>query len=158
MHKFRRLLVLAFAAAFVPSMAALAADLTVTAANVAAVNGTVEHGTAGEAVTAGQALYKKASDNKMYKADNNVTVAEAQVVGVALHSTSTAQPISYQVDGLFNPGATVVVGTTYVLSANAGGIAPVADLVATNRLTYIGYGETVTGIRLMIKATGIVLP
>lgn len=151
------ILVLAGLAAL-PAPAA-AVDLVQTAANVVVTSGSVEHGVAGEALTGGQPLYKDPATNKMMRADNNDADAnKAKVVGMALHSTAINQPISYQTDGLFNPGATVTVGATYVLSANVGAIAPIADLATGNRLTYLGYGETTSGIRLMIKPTGVTLP
>ena len=53
------------------------ADLTITAANVAPGAGAVKDtGTAGEALTAGQLVYKKSADGKWYKADCNSATAE----------------------------------------------------------------------------------
>lgn len=134
------------------------ADVSITAANVAKGTGaTVESGIAGETLTAGQPVYKKASDSKMYKADANVTTAEATTIGVTLHGSLAGQPIQYQKGGEITIGGTIAVGGTYVVSATAGGIAPIADLVSTNYLTYLGYARTAAILVLNIKVTGVAL-
>jgi len=107
------------------------ADLSVTAANVLASNAARRKtGVAGATITAGQALYADASaSNTLNLADANASAATANPVGIALHGASSGQPLAYvEEDPDFTPGATLTVGTVYVLDATAGGIAPVADL------------------------------
>lgn len=134
------------------------ADISITAANVAiGTTGTPETGTgtAGETITAGQPVYLKSSDSRLWKADCNVSTAEAEVVGVALHGSLAGQPLKYQKSGEITIGATIAAAETYILSATAGGIAPVADLASSSYLTRIGYGKTTAIMVLDIRATGI---
>jgi hypothetical protein len=131
-------------------------DIVVTAANViAASSATVREGRAGGTITAGQPVYADAADNGDLKAaDNNVSAALAQVVGIALHGASDGQPLKYIVEGDLTAGATLTVGETYVLSATAGGIAPVAD-ISTNFVTVLGVARTAAIMQVKINATGV---
>lgn len=131
------------------------ADLTITAASVQkGVNSPIT-GVAGETITAGQGVYVKASDKRLWKAQADGTAAEAEAVGVALNGGAAGQPIAYQKTGTITIGATVAVGTIYVVSATFGGIAPWADLAATNYVTIVGVGATTGTIALAFNATGI---
>lgn len=108
-------------------------DLVITKANVrASANARRKDGTAGTNITGGQVVYvDAAASNKLKLADANLTDTEAETAGIALHDSSDGLPLKYvQLDEDFTPGATLVPGTTYILSANAGGIAPDADAVA----------------------------
>jgi predicted transcriptional regulator len=135
------------------------ADLTVTAASVLAdPAANLETGTAGETITAGQSVYKSASDGKLYKADANLSAGAATTYGVALHGSLAGQPLTIIRSGNLNPGATVVVGTIYVQSAAAGGIAPVSDLASGWNVTQIGIGTTASNILVDIKARGVAVP
>lgn len=135
------------------------ADLTITAANVLKATGAVTgSGTAGVAVTAGQALYLDATDSKLKLAQCDGTAAEADVVGIALHAALANQPLAYLKSGTMNIGGTTVKTTTYCLSATAGGIAPQADLVATNRIVRIGHATATDGTLVVaIYNTGAVV-
>jgi len=121
------------------------ADLVITAANVIkGSDASTETGIAGETITAGQALYLKSADGRMWKAQADGTTEEATFRGIALHAALAGQPIVYQTGGSLNVGATTVK-TIYCLSATAGGICPQADLVATNKIVYVGYATNTTG-------------
>ena len=63
------------------------ADLSITAASVVAGSGANRQtGAFGEAVTAGQAVYKYATSNKWMKADSNSVTPEARhAIGIALN-------------------------------------------------------------------------
>lgn len=135
------------------------ADLTVTAASV--INATsggsqVGTGIAGETITAGQPLYVKSSDSKLWKAQCDGTTEEATVVGIALTGAAANQAVAYAANGgTINIGATTVKTTTYVLSATAGGICPQADLVSTNKIVRIGHATDAVGTLLLdIRNTG----
>lgn len=139
------------------------ADLSITAANVAkASNAQVQSSyPAGETITAGQVVYLKSTDSKWYKAQADGTAEEAGAsvtVGIALHGSLANQPLVVQIAGTITIGGTVTVATEYVISAAAGGIAPHADLVSTNRYTRLGYGTTTGIIQLDISATGLQVP
>jgi hypothetical protein len=124
------------------------ADLTVTAASViAGTNAITESAIAGETLTAGQVVYKKASDGKYYKAQCDGTTEEAGSggLGIALHAAGANQPIRFQRGGGLVIGATTVKTSIYCLSATAGGICPEADLVSTNKRVYIGYATDTSG-------------
>jgi hypothetical protein len=87
------------ASAFAMSAApAFATDLSVTAASVVPGSGAVlATGTAGEALTAGQAVYQKAADSKWYKADCNSATAEVRVASaIALGGAAAGQPVVVQ--------------------------------------------------------------
>lgn len=136
------------------------ADLTVTAANVAKVSGTVQNGTAGETITAGQALYSDSTDSNHLKlADCDNTSATATFVGIALNGAADGQPIAYLAPGAtINPGATVTVGEIYVVSGTAGGIAPEGDLATGDYVSVIGVGLTSSQIYIIGYNSGVQVP
>ena len=126
------------------------ADLTITATSVVPSSGyTSGSGTLGEACTAGQAVYLKAADGRLWKAQCDGTAEEADVKGVLLNGGAAGQPGAYASAGTINIGATTVKTTTYVLSATPGGIAPQADLIATNRIVRIGHATDTTGTLIL---------
>lgn len=137
------------------------ADLTITAANVVKGNGAkILSGTYGATVTAGQAVYADPADNGRFKpADSDsATAAVRTPVGIALNSGSTGQPADIQTEGRISIGGTVVVGTIYVLSATAGGIAPAADLVTGDYVSVLGIGVSASQIDLNIHRSGVAVP
>lgn len=136
------------------------ADLSITAANVVKGSGaSVKHGIAAEALTAGQAIHKLASDGDLYLSDaDHATAAKRACSGIALHDAAIGQPIAYQDDGQIDIGATVVVGTVYCLSDTAGGICPVADLASGDYVTIIGVGVTATDLGLSLYESEVAVP
>lgn len=132
------------------------ADLTITAASVSLSSGTSVEGTAGETITAGQSVYRDASDsNKIKKADANASSATATVYGIALNGASNTQPIKVATSGTIIIGATTVKGELYVCSATAGGIAPEADLASGHYVSFLGIATDTTGtIKLGITNSG----
>lgn len=126
------------------------ADVTITAANVVkSSGGKVKVGTAGATITAGQALYADSSDSGKLKLAKATSVAESDVVGIALHGASSGQPVTYlEQDDDFVAGGTLVVGQAYVLSATGGGVAPITDLVSTNYVTILGVAKSTTVLKL----------
>lgn len=136
------------------------ADLTVTAASVVAgPNAIIREGVAGVAITAGQAVYKNdQNNNRLALADCVASPQTANCVGVALHGASAGQPLKYvESDDDFTPGATLVLGTPYVLS-EAGGIAPVGDLAAEDYLTFMLVPKTTTRCKLRPVVSGAAVP
>jgi hypothetical protein len=107
-------------------------NLTITAANVAAgANAKKKTGIAGATITAGMVLYEDSAASFVLKGAASGAVNTSNVVGIALNGGGIGQPITYVVeDDDFTVGATVVIGTTYVLSATAGLIALDSDIVA----------------------------
>lgn len=116
------------------------ADLSITSANFV-IDQTLPYLVdtqyyAGATLAAGQMVYRDASDsNKIKLADANGTSAVADAHGLAAAAASTGQPVIILRKGTFTVGATVAVGTRYVLSATAGGVCPEADLVTNDYVT-----------------------
>jgi hypothetical protein len=115
------------------------ADLSITAASfVPGANAKYEYGVAAQAITIGQLVYRSSADGGKYRlADADASQAASQVAGIAANSASgSGQPLTIiTYDDDLTPGATLVLTTVgarglYMLSATAGGIAPVADLAA----------------------------
>lgn len=134
-------------------------DLTITSTSVVNVSSQTGNGIAGEAITAGQAVYLKSSDSKLWKAQCDGTTEEGTPIGVALNGASVGQPVTYaRGGGRINIGATTVKTTTYVLSATAGGVCPQADLLSTNKIVRIGHAIDTAGVLLVdIANTGAVV-
>jgi predicted transcriptional regulator len=134
-------------------------DLVVTASSVAKVSGSTKYGIASDAITAGQAVHKLASDGLVYLSDaDHATVAKHAVDGIALNNAASGQPVAYLEDGVIAAGATVTVGEIYVLSGTAGGIAPEADLASGDFVSVIGVGISAANIRLGIINSGAEVP
>lgn len=139
------------------------ADLVITPANitpgsVSGMNPAKTTGTAGESITAGQSVYIKSADSKIYRADADASSEAAGAVGVALHAALAGQPITYQTSGPLNFGAILTAGKYYVASANPGGIAPVADLATGWFSTLLLYAYSASVGILTPTATGIAVP
>lgn len=133
------------------------ADLTITAANVVAGSGaTKEAGVAGATITAGQAVYKDASDGGKFKlADNDsATAAVRSFYGIALNGAANGQPLTVLKSGPITIGATVAVGVVYCLSSTAGGICPNADIATGDYNTVIGIGTSTSVIEVQPLAAG----
>jgi hypothetical protein len=135
------------------------ANLTITAASVVPVGSSTQRqtGTAGESITAGQAVYVDGADsNKVKLADADVA-ASAASVGIALHAAATNQPITYATSGPVTIGATPVVGQWYGVSTTAGGIAPLADLATGDFLTILGQCEAAGQLTVKLNVSTVAL-
>jgi hypothetical protein len=140
------------------------ADISITAANVVTVAGVKDSGTAGATITAGQAVYKKASDGKFYLADADAASVAGNaeidnVYGIALNGASSGQPLSVQISGTITIGGTITAAGTIWLSDVAGGITETwADLDASDYVTIIGHAISASVLKLDINILGIVKP
>lgn len=132
-------------------------DLTITAANVVAgANALKTSGTAGETITAGQAVYRSSTTGKWMKADSNSATAEARTaLGIALNGASDGQPLGIQTSGDITIGATLTANTPYFLSDAAGGICPIADVGSGEYLCEIGIAKSTSVLAVNIQATGV---
>ena len=135
------------------------ADLTITAATVISGAGAlVAHGTAGAAVTAGQAVYLDEAAGTYKLADNNsATAAVREPDGIALHASSTGQPLAVHTRGPITIGATLTAGVAYYLSDTPGGICPVADLASGEYPSIIGIATSTTVLNVKIQSAGVAL-
>jgi len=131
------------------------ADITVTAANVKATsNSTAVRVQYGEAIDQGEPVYLKAADSKYWLCDN-VAAASAAIVGVALTPNIADGYGFVQTTGSIDLGATLAIGTTYVVSATAGGIAPEADIGTGEFVSILGVASSTALLRMDISNTGI---
>ena len=136
------------------------ADLTITATSVLKGTGaTTETLIAGAAITAGQTVYKDASDSnkaKLFDADS-ATAAARVLHGIALNGAASGQPVVVLTQGPITIGATVAVGVAYYASDTPGGICPFADLESGDYPTIIGIGISTTQIKVQPIAAGVVI-
>lgn len=134
-------------------------DLSVTAASVVQGAGAnVDRASnAGEAITAGQPVYK-ATSGKWMKADNNSATVLARVpTGIALNGAALDQPLAVLKSGPVTIGATLTAGVAYYLSGTAGGICPVADLTTGMYPCILGIATSTTVLDVDIQSSGVAL-
>ena len=136
------------------------ANLTQTAANVAAggASTVIALVQAGEAITQGQPVYQSSTTLKYLQTDANDTVAKAEAKGIALTPASTDGYFVLSKSGLTNLGATLTVGTLYVVSATKGAICPIADLATNDYVTTLGIATTSALLNLDISVSGVQKP
>jgi hypothetical protein len=143
------------------ALPASAANLSVTASNVSpGTNAVFDNGVALEAVTAGQVLYKRASDGQFGLCDNNSATAEVRVPhGIAVNNAAANQGVRVQTGGRINIGATVVAGTPYFTSDTAGSISNLqTDAASGEYPAFLGFAIATTTIDLNIVYSGVVVP
>lgn len=134
-------------------------DLSITAAQVLPVTDSTlrEFGTAGAAITAGQVVYLDATTNTYKLFDANDSAANTGTPRLALTGAASGQPIVVAIGGSVTLGAAAAPtrGTVYVASANAGGIAPAADLTTGWKNAIVGIGDSSNRIKLALSNSGI---
>jgi hypothetical protein len=115
---------------------------------------------AGVAILAGNVLYADVTAAGVQKlATAAGTAAQADVSGIALCNAAVGQPVVISnIKGNINLGATLVVGTEYVLSATPGAICPRADLVSTNKIVVLGNADAANNLKMRIDKTLIAVP
>lgn len=138
------------------------AELTITSASCLATGTfTKDVGQAGETITAGMGVYKKSTDNKFYKMQNDGTAEESGsgvVQGISLtDSVLAGQYFVFLTSGTITIGAVVVAGTYYYVGATAGALCLYSDIATggTKYVTIVGYATTTAIIKVAIDATGI---
>lgn len=136
------------------------ADISITAANVAIVEGTkvtdLDVVQLGETTTAGQTLYKKAADGKYWLADANASAATAQVTRLALQGGAADDwRIVLKPGNSVTIGATLVATDMYNQSVNPGGIAPTSDMASTSYHTPLGRAISTTVMYFDPQPTGV---
>lgn len=130
-------------------------DLAVVAADVVYTGSTIERGTAGATITAGQAVYYDTSNENWALADADA-LASVTRVGIALHGASAGQPITVaRPKGDIDLGVTITVGTVYVVSTTAGGIAPLSDLLSGDFVCILGVGTAADKLSMSIFESGV---
>lgn len=129
------------------------AALTITAANIIPDLTTetpqTTNGKAGATITAGQTVYLDPADGlyKLCDVDSATAVARS-CAGIALNGAASGQPLSVMYGGDLAFGAILTKGTTYIASATAGSINPVADGVTTWQVNILGVALSTSVMRL----------
>lgn len=132
------------------------ADLIQTPANVSLTDSSdtqIRKVVYGESVTQGMPVYRKASDDKYYKADKGY-LANAEAVGIALTPGAIGEYGVIATRGEIDLGATLSLGETYVVST-AGAISPVGDLTTNEHPTILGIAITTASLKLDISVSGV---
>lgn len=128
------------------------ANIAITAASVViGSNAVVEHGVAGEAVTAGQAAYKDVNDKSMLADSNSATPAARKARGLALNNAAANQPLSIIRSGDLTMNAVLTAGTPYFLSDTPGAICPIADVGSGEYVCQIGIAKSTTVLAIDIQ-------
>src|SRR3712207_6336757 len=105
------------------------ADLSITAASVAARGtGKTRDGAGGAEINAGQVVARDADVSFKMADSNSGTARLRSPIGIALHAAATGQPLKILTSGEITIGATLTAGVAYFLSDTPGGICPAADL------------------------------
>lgn len=109
----------------------------------------------GATIAVGQAIYL-GSAGKYLLADADLSTAAAAAQGIAM---TPGVDGGYGILAFGGPvilvGTTMVVGETYLVSHNAGGIMPNGDKVSPDKITRLGTASSATQLNLSVEATGI---
>lgn len=134
----------------------VAADYTITAANVAATASTttIKNVRAGETVTAGMPVYRNTSDGEYYKCDADASEAAATCAGIAISAGVDGSYITIVTAGRMDLGTTLAIGTQVFVSDTAGGLMPGADLDTGDYITPVGVVVAADEIIVGIVVTG----
>ncbi|MEM1224615.1 MAG: hypothetical protein AAGJ40_02900 [Planctomycetota bacterium] len=132
------------------------ADLSITPASVGLTASTaVSSVQVGEAVTQGQPGYLNATDGKYYLSQaDDTSVAAAATVIFLTGAPADGYAVVARQSATIDIGATLTIGTMYVVSATKGGVAPATDLTSGDYVTQIGLAKTTSSIKLTMLATG----
>jgi hypothetical protein len=135
------------------------AALTVTAASVVpSSTATLVTGVAGVAITAGQLVYLDSATGKYGLCDaDSGTPAVRVPAGIAVNGAAANQSLTIATKGPVTVGATVTQGLAYYSSPTAGGISPVADLIAGNYPSFLGFATSASVLTLNIVQAGVVI-
>ena len=127
----------------------------VVKATVDGINPIITKLTAGEAITAGNAVALNATDSLAYQSDPALP-ATAFITGLALNAGTANQPVDVITGGYVTVSAVGTAGDVVVMSQTAGAVAPHADLVATDEVAIFGYFISTSVIKVAINNLGIV--
>lgn len=134
------------------------ADLVLTATAIVKTATTkVEYGMfAGEAIIAGEVVYRDPSLGTVFKADADSATAAARTVrGFALNGGGIGQPIAVAYGGSLTIGAVMTKGLVYCLSDVAGKIRPVADNASGDFVSLLGVASSTSVLDININNSGV---
>lgn len=101
---------------------------------------------AGEALTIGLAVYKKSTDKRWYKSDKDAAESALEYGITISQAAAAAQGVVVQIGGDLGFGAILTVGETYVVGEAGGGIAPIADVGASEYSRILGQATTTSNL------------
>jgi hypothetical protein len=135
------------------------AALTVTAASVVpASNALFLTMIAQVAITAGQSVYRDASNSgKANLADADASAAAATVIGIAVSNAAAGQPVVVQYAGDLNPGATLTKGAFYCAGSTAGSINPTSDITTNWYPNLLGLATTTSNLKIVLASSTVVM-
>ena len=111
----------------------------------------------GATIAAGDVLVR--SSGKYVLADANASAALAAAEGIAITpGVDNGWGLMAFGGPIILVGATLAVGTRYMLSDTAGKIMPDSDVSSGEWSTHLGTGATTTQLNLLIDASGIQKP
>lgn len=137
------------------------ANVTVTAGDVAIGDGAVQvdSGVLGETCTAGQYVYRSASDQKLYKADAS-DATKVRVIGQLLEGGAADATASYTRTGETVIDASVDRVTPYEVyylsGTSAGSACDISELATDDTIVILGYASGARKIVNRIIYTGLV--
>lgn len=98
-------------------------------------------------MSAGQSVYRDVDGRVKLALNSNVTRKEA--LGVLCSPvTAIGQPVMVQTDGEMTGGTGLTKGEVYVLSATAGSVCPIGELVANAHVVVMAVATSTTAFRL----------
>jgi hypothetical protein len=103
----------------------------------------------------GLLCYIDRADRDRVKKADALTFAKAEVAGVNLNVATTGQPVTLQTDGTYQAGGALTEGQVYLVSTNAGGIAPVTDLSTDSFVSVWGVATSTANIKIARFASGV---
>lgn len=104
-----------------------------------------------EDIADGDALYMRASDGLVGKAQADGTQDEALVVGFADDAALSGTVVKVVVAGLLDYPSAIDPGDVYFLSTTAGAISLTAPTTATEFVTRVGEGATTTELSIQLE-------
>lgn len=135
------------------------ADLIITGSDVI-VSGNTAVGEAGEAMGPGDTVYYDDDTNVWMLASAAADDGDKRHGIVVSGAVAAGQRVIVAVDAetVVTVGTVLTQGQVYVVSATAGNIAPLSDLVSTNYLYLLGYAQSTSELVLLVEHTGVAIP
>lgn len=133
-----------------------ATDITLANTLKASTGYGKEEGQSGEAITAGQQVYRDAATGKYFKGICT-SANPAACRGVALNSCPGAdQPLEVMNSGLITNVSSLVQGELYVVSdTTAGALMKYSDIGAGEFVTVVGIAQSTTTIQIQLFRGGV---
>lgn len=129
-----------------------ATDVTLSSTLKATTGFNRDEGMSGEAITAGQVVYRDSTASYKFKKAICTSLAAASAVGIALSTAAGAdQPIIIMKAGDITNVSGLTQGEAYFVSdTTAGALMKYSDIGAGEYATYVGHAPTTTTFKVAI--------